>query len=181
MKAVVRFLLGLGLAAAFYALALRFHPRSADLFDPFLVLVVYHGLRHAAGEGPHTSPLAAAVVGSLVGLAQDTLTGGLFGLHAFADTLVGWTVAKVQRRMVIQQPLQIALAGLLASAFQLAVLASLQFFMVPGSLQPEPLEVAGRMVLCGALVAAVHLLALRFRRAERRWRERRSRRLRFDL
>lgn len=181
MKAFFRFLLGLFVAAAFYALGLRIHPRLAEVFDPFLVLVVYHALRHGAGEGPQASALVAAVYGSLAGFVQDALTGGLFGLHAFADTLVGWTVAKVQGRMVIQQPHQIALAGLLASAFQLAVLASLQFMMVPGALQPAPADVAWRILVSGLLVATVHGLAVRFRAAEQRWRERRRRRLRLDL
>jgi cell shape-determining protein MreD len=111
---------------------------------------------------------------------HDVLTGGRLGLYGFSDTLAAWIVSKVQQRMVLQQTLQIGLVGLLASAFQLAVLATLQFLMVPSGELPAVGPAALRSVLTGVLLVVVHATAERIRVLEAQWREKRRARVRFD-
>lgn len=179
MSALLRFGLGLAAAVASWALAVRVDPILAPVFDPLLVLVVYLAVRQGA-DGRPVRPLTCAFAGSAVGLAHDALTGGRLGLYGFANTLAAWTVSKVQQRMVLQQTLQIGLVGMLASAFQLAVLATLQFLMVPSGQLPTVGTAVLRIVLTGTLLVAVHVSAARVNLFLVQWREKRRSRLRFD-
>lgn len=179
MTALLRFVLGLVAAVLCWGAVARMTPTLVTVFDPFLVLVLYHGLRRRASGRP-TSPLSGALAGSVAGLVHDALTGGWLGLHGFADALTAWLMLKVQQRMDLQQTVQIALAGLLASVFQQAALASLQFFLVSGGEMPELRDVLLRMMLTGLLLALVCVAAERFVAAEARWRERRRSKLRLD-
>lgn len=179
MKALLRFLVGLVASVAAWSLAVRINAAMAPIFDPLLVLVVYHAVR--PGEfGRPASPLTCALVGSVAGLAHDVLTGGRLGLYGFSDTLAAWIVSKVQQRMVLQQTLQIGLVGMLASAFQLAVLATLQFLMVPAGELPAVGPAVLRVVLTGVLLVFVHAGAERVRVLEAQWREKRRARVRFE-
>lgn len=175
----MRFVFGLVVSVTAWSLAVRMGPIFAPVFDPLLVLVVYLAVRQGVAGRP-TGPLTCAFAGSVAGLVHDALTGGRLGLYGFADTLVAWTVAKVQQRMVIQQPLQIGLVGVLASAFQLTVLAFLQFLLVPSGQLPTLGSAVLRIAICGVLLVAVHLLAEQLRIRYARWREKRWSRLRFD-
>lgn len=179
MKAFLRFVLGLVASVAAWSLAVRLDPILAPIFDPLLVLVVYLAVRQGE-DGRPASPLTCALAGSAAGLLQDAFTGGRLGLYGFADTLVAWTVSKVQQRMVIQQTLQIGLVGMLASAFQLATLATLQFLMVPGGQMPTVGSAVLRITLTGVLLVGVHLAAQRVKLLTFQWREKRRSRLRFD-
>ena len=179
MRALLRFLLGLVASVAAWSLAVRLDPILAPIFDPLLVLVIYVAVRQGE-DGRPASPLTCALGGSAAGLLHDAFTGGRLGLHGFADTLVAWTVSKVQQRMVIQQTLQIGLVGMLASAFQLATLATLQFLMVPSGQMPAVGSAVLRIMLTGVLLVGVYLAAERVKLLASRWREKRRRRLRFD-
>ena len=169
---VLRFLLGLLTAIFCWGLALRLIPGAPRFFDPFLILVLYHSLRSPA--------LGSAGAGTAVGLVHDALTGGLYGLHGFANTLTGYLAGIVRQHFVIQQPLQVALLCLLGGAAQALVLTLLQLTLVADSDLPLPLDSAIKAALTGVLGMLVYVLSNRFFSWERGWRERRGKRLRID-
>ena len=119
--------------------------------------------------------------GATAGLARDALSGGLYGLNGFADTLVAYLAARLRERLVIQKPLEAGLLFALAAAAQLAVLATLQFLLVSGAELPGLGTLAARMVTCGVLGPLLLLLDRRLRAAAGRWREQRRRRLKMAL
>ena len=166
----LRFLAGLVLATLLQALGLRFFSHFSLVVDPFLILVVYHSL--------DSTPAWSSISGSVAGLAHDALSGGLYGLHGFANTLVGHASSRLQQRLVIQQPAQVGLLFVLAVAFQVAILASLQFLLVSGAELPGLRTMVARMVSSGFAGVALFVLAGMIREWRGRWRARRRRRLR---
>jgi rod shape-determining protein MreD len=89
-------------------------PRSVDLL---LVVVVLNAL-----DGDSFAGLAG---GLLAGLVHDALTGGLYGLYGFADTLVGYLTARAGQRLVIQRAAGVMVVVLLATLAQQGILALL--------------------------------------------------------
>lgn len=172
MPAIFRFLIGLAFAAVVFVVGLRFDGRFSTLVDPFLILAVYHSLRH--------DPLGSAVGGSAAGLVEDALTGGLYGLHGFANTAVAYSVSWIRQRFVIQEPGQVGILCFLAAAFQGLLLSLLQASMVAGGDLPDPFDTLLRMITTGFLGALVFVAAERFFAWEQQYREKRSRRLRLD-
>lgn len=169
-----RLLAGL-LAAAVVQAGLAFAARrgavgALQAFDPFLVLTVFVALRRGL--------LSSAAVGTLTGLARDALSGGVFGLYGFVNTLLAYVTARVQAMVVIHQTLQVSLLAMLAAAFQLSLLALLQFLVIPNAELPDPSWAAAQMLTTGLAVGILWQLAgeLGDRLAERR--AERSRRLR---
>ncbi len=165
----LRFALGLALAALLQSLGQHLFSRFSLLVDPFLVLVVYHSLDN--------SPAWSSVSGSAAGLAQDALSGGLYGLHGFANTLVAYFSSRLQQRLVIQQPSQVGLLFIVAAALQLAILATLQFLLVDTVELPGMGAMTARMASSGGLGAMLFMLIGKTREIEDQWRTRRSRRL----
>ena len=172
MAAVLRFFLGLAFATLIFVLGLRIHGSFVTLVDPFLILAVYHSLRHR--------PLGSAIGGSSAGLVQDALTGRLYGLHGFANTAVAYSVSWVRQRFVIQQPTQVGILCFLAAGFQGLLLTLLQASMVAGGDLPEPSDTLLRMVMTGILGAFVFVTAERFFVWDQVRRDKKSRRLRLD-
>lgn len=164
---LLRFTAGLICAVLLQTLGTRYH--FALAIDPFLILVVYYSL-----EG---SPAWSSIGGSAAGLAQDALSGGPYGLHGFANTLVAFAASRLRQRLVIQQPSQVGLLFVLSAALQLAILASLQFLLVSGAEMPGPGAMALRLTSSGLLGALLFVLAGQVRGWEQRWRARRRRRL----
>ena len=166
---LLRFVVGLVCATLLQALGLRLSSQFSLAFDPFLILVVYHSLDN--------TPLWSSVGGSAAGLAQDTLSGGLYGLHGFANTLVAYAASRLQQRLVIQQSFQVALLFVLAAALQLAVLATLLFLLVGSAELPGPGTMAARMACSGIVGALLFVLARKTREWRGHWRARRRGRL----
>lgn len=169
---VLRFAVGLVLAAGIHILSLRIDPGITTVVDSFLILTVYHSLRHGPGW--------SAVGGTITGLTADALTGGLYGLFGFANTLVAYLSARVQQRFVVQQPMQVALLCALAAALQVATLALLQFGMVADGELPGHVEVLSKMATTGLVGMLLWIGAGRVRTWDAARRFERSRRLRFD-
>lgn len=71
--------------------------RGAVAVDLVLVVVVYVGL----SSGPMTGMLA----GTVAGLAQDALSGGIVGIGGLADTIVGFVAGLVGTQFIVTQPL----------------------------------------------------------------------------
>lgn len=151
MLGLLQFLGAVGLAAGLHVLGLRIHPATAQFFDPFLILGLYRSLR----QGPALSALA----GTVVGLAHDALSGGLYGLHGFATTLASYITARLQIRMMIHKLSQVALLLLLASAFHQALLGTLQFLMVPSAELPGVLATLIKMATTCLFGTAIYATA----------------------
>ncbi len=167
------FFLGLAAAAALHALASRLAVGFPAAVDLFLVLAVYNSL---------SSPLAWSTAGgAAAGLVRDALSGGLYGLNGFADTLVAYVSARLQERLVIQKPLEVGLLFALAAAAQLAVLATLQFLLVSGAELPGLGTLAARMASAAILGPALMMMVDRVGAATERRRDRRRRRLKLEL
>ena len=166
----IRFALGLVFAVALHAAGTRLDPRFAAVVDPFLVVVVIQALRH--------SPVGSAVGGSIVGLVQDALSGGPFGLHGFVDTLVAWLATLACQRFVIQRPAQIGMLCLLAAGFQQLALMFLRLAMVADAEAPDPVEGMTKMATSAVLAALFVAMTERSKTWARRRRDARGRRLR---
>ncbi len=166
---LLRFVIGLICAVLIQTLGLQLFSHFALAFDPFLILVVYHSL-----DG---STAWSSIGGSTAGLAQDALSGGPYGLHGFANTLVAFVASRLQQRLVIQQPSQVGLLFVLSAALQMAILASLQFLIVSGAELPGLGSMAARLVSSGIVGAMLFLLAGRVRAWDKDWRARRRTRL----
>ena len=166
---LLRFTLGLICAVLLQTLGTRYVPYFALVLDPFLILVVYHSLE--------SSPAWSSIGGSAAGLAQDALSGGPYGLHGFANTLVAFATSRLRQRLVIQDPSQVGLLFVLSAALQLAILASLHFLLVSGAEMPGPGAMVARLTSSGILGALLFVFAGQARGWERRRRARRQARL----
>ena len=104
------------------------------------------------------APVAAMLVGVAAGFLEDvlTLSERLYGLHAFTKVLLGYLLATIGARTVVEKP--VAVGGLLAGAVVLeGLLLSVLLTILKGQMvPPNVLLVALRAVLTGALGAAIH-------------------------
>jgi len=164
----LRFFAGLVLAVLAHLAAMQFFPGLARLVDVFVVVVVVFALE---GES-----LSALFVGLLVGLVHDSLTNGPFGLYGFADTIVGYSTARLAQRLVIQRATGVLAVVGFAAVLQEAIVVALAFMLLPDPALPNPIWVAVRAGACGVLGMVVHIAGRRWRRtAEARRRNRMSR------
>jgi rod shape-determining protein MreD len=167
----VRFLLALAGAYLVQLVGVAVWPQFPRAVAPFLVVLVWFAMR--------TSPLVAQLLGASTGLLEDALTGGLFGLHAFADTLLAYGVALASQRVVVgQQAVRVLLfAG--AAILQQVVMALLLLAMVSDPAMPS-LGFAALRVLTTSLLGAVAIAVQTQARSQwSAWQRRRSRQLRF--
>ncbi len=123
--------------------------------DLFLILAV--------GASLGAAPEAAAIMGFLAGIYQDTLSGGPLGLRAFTLTLMAFAAARLGREMEATRPAaQFALLLGGAALAGATTLLTLSFFFGPPPLSrtllrvmlPETLLTAGLGTL---LLAGVRL------------------------
>ena len=167
----VRFLLALAAAYLAQLLGIALTPHFPRFVTPFLVVAVWFAMR--------SSPVLAQLLGAVTGLVEDSLTGGLFGLHAFADTLAAYGVALAAQRVVVgQQAVRVLLfAG--AAALQQVVVVLLLIAMLDDPPLPS-FWFAVLKVLTTALLGAV-LISTESQARTRwsAWQRRRSRQLRF--
>lgn len=167
------FTLGLLVTTVLHSLGSLLALEFFAFIDFFLVVAVYNSL---------SSPLGWSTAGgSAAGLVRDALSGGLYGLHGFADTLVAYLAARLQERLVIEKPLQVSLLFGLAAAIQLVILAGLQFLLFSDAELPGLGTMAARMTSSGLLGGTLFVLAARIRSSTARWREQRRRRLKMAL
>jgi rod shape-determining protein MreD len=93
------------------------------VFDLFLVVAVFNAL-----DGDTFAGLAGGLV---AGLVADAVTGGLYGLHGLADTLVAYGTAFATQRLVVQRAPSVFLVFTLAVALQQLLLAAVTLLMLP--------------------------------------------------
>jgi rod shape-determining protein MreD len=159
LVALLKFVAALGLASALHVAGLRVHPASVQYVDFFLVLTLYHAFRHR--------PASSALAGTATGLALDALSGGLYGLHGFANTLAAFMTSTFQTRMMIHQLSQVGLLLLMAAALQQALLAALQFALVPTAELPGVVATVIKMLTTCGLGIAIYAAVERWQS----WRE----------
>jgi len=169
----LRWLLGLLLAAAMHGVGMRLSSDFSTLFDPFLVLVVLQSLAGSLGWN--------IFGGSIIGLCEDSLSGGLFGLHGFANTVVSYVCSRLQQHFVFQQPLQVGLLFAFAAALQVATLCALQFLLVHQGELPGPGTMAAKILTTGVAGLGLFLLARRLKTWEQGWRRQRHRRVKMEV
>ena len=127
-------ILGLGLALAVQTTLV---PMVAGVDPPVdLVLVVVVAVAVASG------PIAGVWVGTVGGLLQDALSGGVIGVGGLAKTLVGYLVGQLGARFMIVRPWHQLLVFFLAS------LAHAGCFIGVSSLLSD----GGRMTSYGAVL-----------------------------
>ena len=168
----VKFLVALGAAYLVHLVGVSVWPLLPRVVDPFLLVVVWYSMR--------TGPVGAELIGTATGLVQDGISGGLFGLHAFADTLVGYGVALAAQRIVVGQQAARVLVFACAAVLQQLVLAGLLRALVGGNAPlPSVGAFIGKVLMTALLGAALIGMESRARTQWSSWQRRRSRTLRF--
>ncbi len=168
----LKLLAGIVLAALVHFVGVRLWPDFPRVVDVFLVVVALHGLRG--------NSLSGLLIGFVVGLLQDTLTSGPFGLFGFADTIIGYVTARLAQRLVIQRPTGVlALVGF-ASALQQAVTLGLTFLLLPVPAPLNPVWAAVRTGACGLLGMILYIAGGRWRHSAEARRRGRMSRLRLE-
>ena len=168
----VKFLVALLAAYLVHLVGVSVSPLLPRIVDPFLLVVVWYSMR--------TTPVGAELIGTATGLVQDGISGGLFGLHAFAGTLVGYGVALAAQRIVVGQQAARVLVFAAAAALQQLVLVVLLRSLV-GANAPSPSlgSFIGKVLVTALLGAALIGMEARARSQWSSWQRRRSRTLRF--
>lgn len=144
----LKFLLGLGLAVVVHALALRVAPELSPAFDLFVVVVVLQSLSR--------SSLAGLAAGLVVGMVQDALTGGLFGLYGFADTIIGYAVARASQRLVLEKAGGMFPVAATAAVVQQAIVVGLAYLLLPDPRFPDLGWLALRAASAGLVATTVY-------------------------
>lgn len=158
-----------GLAAALFGTVAFGGTRIPVGPDLFLFPVAF------AARGGH--PIRAMFTGLLAGLLEDSLVTPprLLGLNAFSKILVGYLLATIESRVIIERPA--AIGALLAGsvAVQSLLVATLLWFLRGEFFAPPVAEIALRSLVTGLL--AVFLMAVTRLPWPRRLRRRRAPRL----
>lgn len=124
-------------------------PPVARFVDPFVLAIACIAMTGRVGW--------ASSSGAVLGLAQDALSGGLYGLHGFAGTAVAFVMARTARMVDLHKSYYIALFFACAVVIQQLVLQGLLLVLDP---RPELLSVgdlalrAGIAAPLGALLVA---------------------------
>jgi rod shape-determining protein MreD len=172
VSGAVRLILGLAAALVVHLVGSHLFPDFPRVMDVFLVVVALQAL---SGNS-----LAGLLVGLAAGLLHDTLTGGLYGLYGFADTIVGYGVARLAQRLVIQRATGVFGVVSLASVLQQAVLVGLTFLLLPDPVLPRPLWAGAKAAACGLAGMVIYTLIGSFTRNYETRRRSRLSRLRLD-
>lgn len=135
--AVVRFLIGLLLAVALHAGAVRVVPGFAAYVDLFLVATAL-----AARRG---HPYGGLCAGLAAGWAADALGGGPFGLYGFANSTVGYAAATAARNLVVANTGSLAALFALAALAQALLLGLVALLGVTGPVPPPLLPAAAKI------------------------------------
>src|SRR5215510_4277105 len=87
---------------------LGYRVRVFAYFDLALIFAVYYGF--TLGK-----PAAAIIIGSTLGLLQDSLSGAALGTHGFSKTIIGFLASSAGAKFNIDQPIARVLALFLFS------------------------------------------------------------------
>lgn len=166
----LRFLAGLLAVLLLHVAGVRIFDGFFRAVDLFLVIVLFTAL---GGN------LLGGMLGGLTaGLVTDTLTGGLYGMYGFADTIVGYGAAFAAQRLVIQRPTAVWLVFSAGAAVQQSVVIGLAQVLLEDPLLPGFLPVVLKVALTGLIGAVSFLLSRRMTRSFGSWKKNRTARLR---
>lgn len=168
----LRFAAALVAAVAAHTFGVWLWPEFARSIDLFLVVTVLFARR---GD-----TLAGLLCGLAAGLVHDVLGAGPFALHGFANTAIGYGVARLSQRMVVDQAGGVLLLTLIAAVVQRTILAALALTLLTSPALPEPGWAALQVTLTAVTAAAVHLAGRRLISGLATRRRKRSKRLHFD-
>ena len=167
---VLKFVAGLLAAVMLHYLGVAVTGGSSLLIDLFLVVTVFNAL---------DGDLVAGMSGGLVaGLVADALSGGLYGLHGFADTIIGYGAAFAAQRLVIQRPTAVFLLFMAAAAAQLILIMGLLVILAQDPPLPGFVSVAARVLTTGVAGVVGFVGHKRLSRAREKWKRSRRARLR---
>ncbi len=156
---LARFLGALVAAAILHFIGSRIWPGFPRAVDLFLLV--------AALEARHGQPVIGMFAGLASGLVADGLSGGPFGLHGFANTVVGYGTARAAQQLVVQRPSGLAALFAAGAAAQQAILALLAFVFRDRVELPDPfwlpIQVGSAALLGLAWTNAAAALGRRFR------------------
>jgi len=116
---------------------------SASLLDLPLLVLIYYGLTRR-------SPIPSMLAGAIIGIAQDSLTGGPIGLFGSAKTVIGYVTSVLSTHVDTESA-----AVRFLTALTLYGLHSVLFYLVGAILLGQPIAWDGRDRLIGALVNAL--------------------------
>lgn len=167
-----KFVLALLLAVALQATAVWLFPDAPGFLDLLLVVAVFQAL--------DTGALGGLVGGLVAGLAHDALAGGLYGLHGFAKTLVGYLTGFAAQRFMVHQPLPALLAFALGAALHEALLTLLAVLLYARPEIPAPAWLLLKVGTTATLGLALYLARRRLLRQQESWRRSRTGRLKLS-
>lgn len=109
-------------AAIFVALAAQttlagYVFRSSTPIDLVLIAVVYVAMK--------SGPVTGVMAGTVAGLIQDALAGGILGIGGLAKTVVGFLAGVLGTQFIVTAPLPRFLLVLLATALHAAIFMGL--------------------------------------------------------
>ena len=165
----LRFLGALALTVLLHALLVGLGARSLQVVDVFLVLIVLNALSG--------SSLAGMLGGTAAGLAEDVLSGVVFGLHGFAGTIIGYAASRISHRLVLRRAAGVLLLVAAAVLVQAALLLGLSALVLPELLLPDPVWLLIRAAVSGVLGALLYVSVVSWRQGADVRRLRRTRRL----
>lgn len=166
----LRFAIGLLLVLLLHLAGVRMFDGFFRAVDLFLVVVLFTALGG--------SLLGGMVAGLAAGLATDTLTGGLYGMYGFADTIVGYGAAFAAQRLVIQRTTAVWLVFSAGAAVQQTVVIGLSRVLLEDPALPGFLPVVLKVAVTGLLGAASYVAGRRLARMFGVWKKNRTARLR---
>lgn len=167
---LVRFFVGLLVAAVLHFVGVRLFDNFSSAIDVFLVVALFNALGG--------SPLAGLLGGLATGWCADVMTGGLYGIYGFCNTLVGYGAAVASQRLVIQKTGGVFLLFSLGAAVQQLLLVALLRLLSPETEPPGPAWLLVLLATAGASGAVGFLLRQRVGRLRSAWRRNRTARLR---
>lgn len=153
-----------------HLVAVRLLPGFSRVVDLFLVVIVLHSL-----DG---DTLAGLFGGLAAGLVQDAVTVGLYGLHGFAGTIVGYAAARASQLLMIRQVTVVGLLFILAAMLQQAVLVGLLLFFLPNPEIPSFSWLVAKSLGCGLVGVALFVTGQQLNPWVARWRRGRSSKVR---
>ena len=168
----LRFAAALVVATLLHVAGARLFPDFSSAIDLFLLIVVFNAL-----DG---NTLAGMLGGLAAGLVTDALTGGPFGIHGLADTIIGYGTAYAVQRLVIQRVTGVFQLFALAAATQQALLMGVSLLLLPSPEAPRILWLMVRIVSTGLLGSVLYLADKRLRSTAEGWQTARSSKIRFD-
>lgn len=139
---IAQFVIGLILALTIHSLLNKFFPNALNFVDVYMILVVYYAM-----GGNILGTIAAAV---LAGFVQDAYSNAIFGLHAFALTLIGYFVALVSSKIELRGPVLFGLTLLGAM-----IVNELIIFALANILLDQRIEIFGQSLLLKTLITSL--------------------------